>query len=525
VRCSRGGKTRALYELANAMHGYKDYIGGDLASLYVSFNDFSSLEQWEQDEPLQALLRRIAFIASHEQQDRNTETFANFISKKPIVEEAEFLAWLGDTPCILFIDELNNLKLLQKRDSVEAQKFSTFLRRHFVAKENRYLVFSSNLLATLEGFSFYIDTSSASSRSVILQDLPLVNTLEKATALNRGLDSPREAVYYGLVPGMIYESAQGKPIAGQRQMRTRGFLRNSKNPDADFLSILRSLITGKRDSIPEDLHVLLDSARDDSHGYDQKIRWVPYHLSYVMDRIGDSTWDCSYKKLALTVADLCENVKKSKQESGEGWENLFVLFLLARCLTHSPDNVFIIEKDWFQENPKIFYNDPYDGKRCFAECTNWDEVEEGLIPGKEPQISILYPSHNSFAVYDVVVVFSKDGENKFVYGYQLKEGKASRKHAANPSFYKSFFVQGNPPKEDREDQGWIISSKTAIDTFYGELLAKTLKTLDFFNSEFTRKLWALKSNLICTNPPCQVAHSFSSDSSSILDTQDPPLTC
>lgn len=132
-----------------------------------------------------------------------------------------------------------------------------------------------------------------------------------------------------------------------------------------------------------------------------------------MYKIGHSTWDCSYKKLALTVAELCESVKASKQESGEAWENLFVLFLLARCLTHSHDNVFVPE-DWFQENLKVFYDGPYHGKRCFGECKNWDEVKEGLTPGDDPQISIIFPTHNSFTVYDAVVVFSQDGENKFV---------------------------------------------------------------------------------------------------------------
>jgi hypothetical protein len=78
VRCSRGGKTRALYEIANTMkndknedimEAAKDHWGGPVAVIYVTFNDNSSVETWEQLDPLQALLQRIAFVASRERND------------------------------------------------------------------------------------------------------------------------------------------------------------------------------------------------------------------------------------------------------------------------------------------------------------------------------------------------------------------------------------------------------------------------------------------------------------------------
>lgn len=60
VRCSRGGKTRALREIARKVRsrGY--------AVLFVSFNDKTSMKFCEQEDPLQALLRRIAFSAIRE---------------------------------------------------------------------------------------------------------------------------------------------------------------------------------------------------------------------------------------------------------------------------------------------------------------------------------------------------------------------------------------------------------------------------------------------------------------------------
>ena len=62
VRCSRGGKTRSLYEIARMMRAEKP-SRDPIAVLFVSFHDFSSLHPGEQRDPLQALCQRIAFIA------------------------------------------------------------------------------------------------------------------------------------------------------------------------------------------------------------------------------------------------------------------------------------------------------------------------------------------------------------------------------------------------------------------------------------------------------------------------------
>ena len=62
VRCSRGGKTRALYEIANWMKEPSS-TREPVAVIYVSFNDFSSLHNNEQDDLLQALCQRVAFAA------------------------------------------------------------------------------------------------------------------------------------------------------------------------------------------------------------------------------------------------------------------------------------------------------------------------------------------------------------------------------------------------------------------------------------------------------------------------------
>ena len=68
ARCSRGGKTRSLYACVE---------GGsfDFKSLLVSFSDSSNVKIAEQDDPLAALTRRIAFAAyTGERQQRTSLT-------------------------------------------------------------------------------------------------------------------------------------------------------------------------------------------------------------------------------------------------------------------------------------------------------------------------------------------------------------------------------------------------------------------------------------------------------------------
>ena len=55
VQCSRSGKTRALKEIALAL---KEQIP-ECVVLSVSFNAFSCVQKWEQEDPIEELCRRM----------------------------------------------------------------------------------------------------------------------------------------------------------------------------------------------------------------------------------------------------------------------------------------------------------------------------------------------------------------------------------------------------------------------------------------------------------------------------------
>jgi len=103
TRCSRGGKTRSLEELARALRDE------DIPVLLITFSDYSTVskESGEQGDPLSALLFRIAFVAMN----KPPFTFSIF-RENYAVSEADIRAWLGKSKCVLLLDELNRLTAL-----------------------------------------------------------------------------------------------------------------------------------------------------------------------------------------------------------------------------------------------------------------------------------------------------------------------------------------------------------------------------------------------------------------------------
>ena len=83
-------------------------------------------------DPLAAIRRRIAFAALKDK----TVNFEDF--RNVDFPEKELKDWLGSTPCVLLVDELNLLD--EKLDAA----FSKFVKQMFLVQSGRYFIFSSN---------------------------------------------------------------------------------------------------------------------------------------------------------------------------------------------------------------------------------------------------------------------------------------------------------------------------------------------------------------------------------------------
>jgi len=174
--------------------------------------------------------------------------------------------------------------------------------------------------------------------------------------------------------------------------------------------------------------------------------------------------------LAESVAALCRRLVGSKESSGgDGWEGLFVLFLLARCLTSGwqepalPEFTFVSTK-----KPAVLFNEPFDNSlKSFDECASWNDLKDGVAPGEEPALSICYPTHARFVAYDAIVTFSENKKIKRIIGYQLKEGKNDAKQPRETNFFKSFVLKGVSPNENLVKSGWLIPGDKEMDEFFG----------------------------------------------------------
>ena len=144
VRCSRGGKTRTLNEIAHIMRNVSPQKPEDhrLAVLLITFNDFMHLSETEEKEEdtLQVFLKLVAFMATYKFEktfSQNPEediikAFDKVRSSSTFYDPEIFTAWFGKYGILLLIDELNNLSGLDDGGrKEEAKVFADFLKKNF----------------------------------------------------------------------------------------------------------------------------------------------------------------------------------------------------------------------------------------------------------------------------------------------------------------------------------------------------------------------------------------------------------
>jgi len=133
IRSSRGGKFKALYELSRVL---KERLrGDDVAVIYISLNDQTSLISWESLNPIDAICRRIAFAALPRTEE--TQSFKSFAEEVELSSRA-IVQWLGESPRILLIDELHKFEGMTDPGNVAMKDFAAFLKNHFLTYDKEY---------------------------------------------------------------------------------------------------------------------------------------------------------------------------------------------------------------------------------------------------------------------------------------------------------------------------------------------------------------------------------------------------
>jgi len=464
VCCSRGGKTRALIEIAQRL---KSSV--DTSVIFVSFNGFSDIQRWEQENPLGALCRRIAFAARRERNATFKKDFAN-----AHVKPEQIIKWLGKNPRVLLIDELNLCTALSEKSNPSTD-LASFLRVHFLEKENQYFAFSSHVISPVAKLCTYLD--SVNDRSIAIRELPLIRNVLNATKI---FDWPqlyaRKALFYGLVPALIHFASMKeqektdvlpywKRDAAIQECIKKGLVTNES-----VRHLLASFIDGDRYKVMEPLHQLMNTAE---YG---KLRWIPYHMTEVLHLFEQEvpSLDRNLREAMKNIVDLFSDFSTVQESSGQAWENLFLLVVMIRVVSRRFDKV-ILPLD-FSMDYSISFNKfiRYD-KKSMVSINNVDDFVDGFTePDRYPHVAIYQPKNASFPLFGLIIAVYDKASSRKIYAYQVMEGREITKRNTTSRLRTTEFdacvvVRGKPRRgETRSKEQWIIPSKSHIVDFFGE---------------------------------------------------------
>ena len=422
-----------------------------MSVVMISLCDYSSLKTWEADS-LEAVCCRIAFAASRDRNfGQSLVQFEAFRSQWK-VRAKDIEAWLGNQPCVLLVDELNNLP--------QSWHLADFLKRNFVSPANRYLVFSSHVLAASSELAAFME--SYNSRQVILREIPLIPSLQVAAETLRWPSlNAREALYYGMVPALIHEARLEMdqpwhlPIE-KRDKAIEDCQRDGLVNERSIQQLLHTFISGDAVDVFPPLQRLMTTVSREGR---KLVQWIPFHMMEVLACFSH----VSELRRLEEIVRLFNSFKGAKKSSGDGWESLFVAVMLIRCWSQSSD--YCILPMTIMPTCTFSYNTPFSGNFATREV---DEFVAGIVePPSFPHVAIYYPSHASFRLYDVIVAHFDEWRVRRLYGYQLKEGKALPKEVAMPHFEGSFVIRGEAAQVPGTGRDWTRPSEDEIDEFFG----------------------------------------------------------
>jgi hypothetical protein len=200
-----------------------------------------------------------------------------------------------------------------------------------------------------------------------------------------------------------------------------------------------------------------------------KIRWIPYHMMNVLIKFTSKLKADHFTRLLSIIYSHWEAFADAKERSGNGWERLFVSVLLIRCISGKFASLAFPDFDSRLQasDVSVSYNSPWGPDTSFDSSVVNDFVGGIAAPAQFPHVSIYYPSHASFEMYDIIVAVWFAASEKHLIGYQLKEGRELPKARANASFHTSYVVRGDAAKQASTANGWVRCGREEIDDFFG----------------------------------------------------------
>jgi hypothetical protein len=341
-----------------------------------------------------------------------------------------------------------------------------FLKTHFLVCAGRGLVFSSHVVSLNGRLAEFMD--SESNREIRSYKLPSIVSLSATRQhLDAGRLTPQEVIYLGKIPALIYTSLKYPLPETRRTEIVRTWIDASIGP-ADVKKLLSSMLSGNVLAVPGCLLELMDvDSAPDGKNY---VRWVPYHMQYVTNQLANNLGlNSEFRQCLSALTYSFVTFRSAKWESGDAWEALFLIVLLCRCLCGELACELLPIYGYSPDETRVRYNSPYRGDTFLSK--DLGEFISGIpVAGGPalPAISVYYPGHSNFEVYDVILAAWDHVGTRTMYGYQCKEGRSIPAAFANENmFAKSFLIRGDAVTNDNSVRRWFTPSESHLDTFFG----------------------------------------------------------
>lgn len=329
-------------------------------------------------------------------------------------------------------------------------------------------MFSSHVVSTSKQLLDYMEPrgNKQSFRGVILRELPLVPNMRKARILSPNIN-PREALYYGLIPSLIHEVHMGRTPVSIATDLAKECIHSPVMTDENVIALLHSFLTGTDDFGMPALLPLMSVGEDSTSSSSPPSRWchrwIPLLMVEVLREFSNSRYYQSgeIKEILGDIVDLFEAFKLSKEQSGDGWESLFVIALLIRSLTNDFHSKFFPSSLSSSSPCSVSYNRWTRSSSTpeFSQIINLTELFKYLPqPDHRPHIDIYFPSFSNFQKVDVIFLFYDDKGGCHICLYQLKEGEE-----IPPAFYPQnidalvegkIVVRGKTGEEGLKKKSW-----------------------------------------------------------------------
>jgi hypothetical protein len=348
VRCSRGGKTRALKEIMYLIRKRRP----EISCVYITFNSGTPVDEFDNrcfertGSYLSALLRRIAFEAWSQRTNKDFSEFefdVSAVAIKRFLGDSSAVAGIPKTPrpCILFVDELNMVTV--------DQEFADFLRDRFLTPANRMLVFTSHILSVAKGTDasqpgLMTLFASFSSRPCYIPELPRVETLDQAREMVSSVGKHFEDVSYaqfifrGRLPGLFVDPGNITALlSGIRNLQVM-----PENCGGMLSALARSFFDGSyKPSTMGAIQRFADVQESELfHGVRgrTKLVWPLVCFEGLVQSCSSKLMDADLKRLWGHVRQCLQGFSSASPASGKEWEHLFFMILILLVSSWCPTN-------------------------------------------------------------------------------------------------------------------------------------------------------------------------------------------